>query len=38
MKAWKAHLAVFDIKEQDSIAALGGTVARRSGLRLGNRE
>ncbi len=38
MKVWKADVAVFDITGQESIAALGGTVARKSGLRLGNRE
>ena len=32
---WKADVAVFDITGQVSIAALGGTVARKSGLRLG---
>ena len=37
-KVWKADVAVFDITGQESIAPLGGTAARRSGLRLGNRE
>ena len=36
-KVWKADVAVFDITGQESIAALGGTVARKSGLRLRNR-
>ena len=35
-KVWKADVAVFDITEQESIAALGAIVARKSGLRLGN--
>ena len=37
-KMWKADVAVFDITGQESIAPLGGAVAGRSGLRLGNRE
>ena len=37
-QVWKADVAVFVLTGQDSIAPLGGTVARRSGLRLGNRE
>ena len=36
-KVWKVDVAVFDITGQESIAALGATVARKSGLRLGNR-
>ena len=36
-KVWKADVTVFDITGQESIAALGGTVARKSGLKLGNR-
>ena len=33
---WKADVAVFDITGQESIAALVGTVTRKSGLRLEN--
>ena len=35
-KMWKVDMAVLVIIGQESIAALGGTVARKSGLRLGN--